>query len=463
MSLSVQQQKQLNSWVQRLQDGHRASHTIRKYEYWLTRLGEAYPKPFDKITQGQLVKFIRNLDALTPNTRNTVRSVLKQFYMKHLKQSKKTKHQALIQERAPITEPQIPTEGELFKLLMATENARDRAILALLIEGGMRVGAIAKFPDRALFKGVPYMCIGDLELKVESDKTRYYLLHIRKTKTGKERYVPIVVFQAFITNWLRVHPAPDNPENPLFCYQRDGELHPLSYPRIWRIVKLAQQHAGISKDIHPHLFRKARATAEYNAGKSERDIALLYGWKPGSKTLNRYVFADPRLVIERHLKQQGIAKPEEPATQSTKLKIIKCPNCGETLPSNAVVCHTCAIPLDRNLAERMQDSIKTARKMEAQYREELETLREQVEEQQRAINGFRKYVIEENKERTPEELERIKNLPQRLKTRTERYAEFEEARQDNPVIDELFTSLITKLDAWRDEKEKKKTKKKKKS
>lgn len=157
-------------------------------------------------------------------------------------------------------------EDELKSLLDAPRRFRDRLIIKLMYETGMRVGELAA------------LTIGDVDL--ESGE-----ITIQRAKRHEEgRKVPIV--SSWTKSMLRDYIGTrKNRKDPLFMSNKRG---PLSRRQVERLVSNYAEEAGIDKDKrHPHVLRHTHAvhalksgidlrTLQQNLGHSSIEVTAIY-------------------------------------------------------------------------------------------------------------------------------------------------------------------------------------------
>lgn len=157
-------------------------------------------------------------------------------------------------------------QGELKALLEAPRRMRDRLIMKLLYETGMRVGELAA------------LTIGDVDL--ESGE-----LSIQQAKWHKEgRKVPLVNSwtKAMLRDYIGTR---KNRKDALFVSNKRG---PLSRRQVERLVFNYATEVGIDKDKrHPHVLRHTHAvhslqsgidlrTLQQNLGHSSIEVTAIY-------------------------------------------------------------------------------------------------------------------------------------------------------------------------------------------
>ena len=168
-------------------------------------------------------------------------------------------------ERLPLVRrvPNLLSETEVKRLLsVCADNAlgsRDRVMFSLLYGCGLRTGEL-------------------LDLRVDDVKTDQGLVYIRRSKTGRSRYVPLgVKTKSYVSNYLRHvrgYFVRDPQETHLLLSSLGGRMHDSS---VRLRLKSSLKAAGLSPDITPHSLRHSIATHLMERGMSLRHIALFLG------------------------------------------------------------------------------------------------------------------------------------------------------------------------------------------
>jgi len=157
-------------------------------------------------------------------------------------------------------------QDELKALLEAPKRMRDRLIIKLLYETGMRVGELAA------------LTIGDVDLEAGE-------ITIQQAKRHKEgRKVPLV--NSWTKSMLRDYIGTrKNRKDPLFV---SNKRTPLSRRQIERLIAKYGEQIGLEKDKrHPHVLRHTHAvyslksgidlrTLQQNLGHSSIEVTAIY-------------------------------------------------------------------------------------------------------------------------------------------------------------------------------------------
>jgi len=216
---------------------------------------------------------------------------------------------------------QLLSIEEVEGLIKACESDRDRALIALLYYGGLRVGEIGSLQIR--------------DIVFEEAGVR---VHVRKGKTGA-RSILVIEPEPYFRAWLRIHPHSEDLETPLWIDFRHRK--PMRYDAIRIMVKRKARALGIPQSkCHPHNFRHSRAT-ELASVMTESQLCAFFGWVMGSKMAATYVHLSGRDVDDVILGMHNL-KPPEPMISREPRRCIKC---SKINPPDGWYCNRCATPL----------------------------------------------------------------------------------------------------------------------
>ncbi|MGH2568950.1 MAG: site-specific tyrosine recombinase/integron integrase [Bacteroidota bacterium] len=169
--------------------------------------------------------------------------------------------------------PSILSEEEVHALFEQTTNLKHKVLLMLTYSAGLRVGEVVR-------------------LKPEDIDSKRMLIHIRKAKGQKDRYVQLA---ATTLTMLRSYWKKEHPQEWLFPGQRDGRY--LSERSAQEIFKQAAERAGIRKPVSIHALRHSYATHLLEAGVDIRYIQEILGHS-NLKTTEIYTHVSKKKIAE---------------------------------------------------------------------------------------------------------------------------------------------------------------------
>jgi len=169
---------------------------------------------------------------------------------------------------------EVLTPEDVGRLISASKNLRDRAIIATLAATGARISEVL-----------------NLRLKdLRPANGDGYQSWFRATKVrGQERFSPKIdgLYARHLEAWLRAHPRREDGDAYLFTnpVDPDGPLDPHGVAKM--LARLGRL-AGIRKPVNPHAFRHARVTWGIIRGEDLGRLSIGIWGKPMSQMLNRY-------------------------------------------------------------------------------------------------------------------------------------------------------------------------------
>ncbi|MBN1244299.1 tyrosine-type recombinase/integrase [Candidatus Bathyarchaeota archaeon] len=227
------------------------------------------------------------------------------------------------------------TAEEFKKLVGATENLRDRALILSHYDGGFRIGET-------------------LSLRILNVSFDKYSAVVRVDgKTGPRR-VRLTISTPALASWLSIHPFKNDPNAPLWVgVGTVGRGDPLSYDGARALLRRLAKKAGLKKRVYTHLMRHTRATELANI-LTEAQMKEHLGWVPGSDMPSTYVHLSGRDVDGAILKAHGITVDQETKAK-VALILTKCPRCDQESSSDAQFCPKCGMVLNDKAALKLQE------------------------------------------------------------------------------------------------------------
>lgn len=267
-----------------LEGTNHAPRTLTTYGIAVEQLGhflraEGYPTDPTKVKREHLSAWMLHLQrpaeaggrGLSAQTALQRHQSVRQFF-KFLEESGDIKESPMTKLKPPrVPEKLVPVipDDDLRKLMKAVsgtdfESRRDKAIISLFIDTGMRVSEMAGL-DVSDVDGE------QRDVKVVGKGRRPRILRIvSETRTDILRYLQS----------RSRHPKAD--EDALWV----GKRGRLTDNGIRQMVRRRQEDAGIAR-IHPHIFRHTFAHMYLKNGGAEGDLVRITGWKD-RQMLDRY-------------------------------------------------------------------------------------------------------------------------------------------------------------------------------
>jgi len=223
---------------------------------------------------------------------------------------------------------------EFIKLLSVCRVPKDRALLQLLMETGGRIGEILSLRIKDVY--------------FTKDST---YINIWQSKT-LERKIYLFDSVEDLKVLLNQHPQRDNPDAPLFLMDRGKRMW--DYHAVACVLKRLTKKAGITKNIHAHLFRHSRCSIDAKNGLPGPLAEKKFGWTKGSNMYSRYSHIRDEDVKNWDEKARGILNGKTEDAHTSK----KCFRCGEFNSWTSKFCVVCGMVLDKDVVVEQEKFMK---------------------------------------------------------------------------------------------------------
>jgi len=344
----------------------------------LIRIGRVFDKPFEEIVKDELIDFFVNLKPeriLFKTEHGQYYRDIKEYSpitLQLYKTSTKTfwhwmgKGKNIVRDERgfPLAvswigystnglkkkyKQEVLTRDEINSMIKAAKNPRDKAVVAVLFETGMRVGELL-----------------GMQIKDINEKEGYGQTVI-DGKTG-ERNAVFVKSWPFLQDWLNwIKENQDSfPEDAKgfvwVSFNKVGrKRNNLTKGRIIEadtinvILKKVAKRAGIEKRVWTHGFRHSSATDFARQGYNESELRLKYGWAPTSNVPSNYTHYRFDDLKNKMLHRSGKAVKAECADGNI-LQTKECPFCSHENPAASKYCSQCSRPLNIETIKQQEKS-----------------------------------------------------------------------------------------------------------
>jgi site-specific recombinase XerD len=329
--------KHIADLIQFLQARGAKPLTVDKYVYHYEKILKALGQRKDllKASRGDLERVVAKINTLglADEEKRKIRVTLKVFYKHFLGEDLYYPKQVAWMKTSGAKNKMLPedllSEAEVLKLIETAKDLRDKAIIALLFDTGMRIGELAS-------------------LRIKDVEIGGTISHIMANgKTGMRR-IPITFSVPYLSQYLNTMPnakSGDNLWQTIGTWEYTGKT--VRSDGIRQMLKRLARKAGINKRIYPHLFRHSRASIYANK-LTEQQLKVYFGWTGDSKMAATYVHLSGRDIDNAIIHAYG-GKPDV-AAEEVKLKVKVCARCQFDNPVDAKYCNRCGSPLDISTA-----------------------------------------------------------------------------------------------------------------
>lgn len=239
----------------------------------------------------------------------------------------------------------LPETEAIQRMIGVCTNARNRALVATLFDGGFRPGALLS----CRVGGVQSNQYGSIIYLSKSSRSR---------KTTPAKGIPLTWSSGYLQQWLAVHPFKDDPDAPLWV-TLDKNHEPLSYKTFRVTIKKIAKDAGIEKRFYPYLFRHKAVTDWILQGFNAQAINHRAGWSKDSTRMYKVYgnFTDQEMndsIYEAY----GLKTDEK-----KQVTLKNCPRCNNILKPTDKFCSQCSLVLDHEALEQIQVHEKVTPKL----------------------------------------------------------------------------------------------------
>ena len=252
---------------------------------------------------------------------------------------------------------QMISYDELQSLLNACKNQRDKALISLLWDSGVRASELLQLKVKNFQKSMDGLyAVLNIEKGSKNYKQRTVIL------TG-DSVVLVPQYIEFLKGYLKDKFSEDG-----FMFVGLGKENPgenLTYDDLRSLIKKRAKSAGLQKPISPHLFRHSAATRMASESLPIQVFTKQMGWS-SNKMADNYTHLDQKSQIKAILKAQGIKITDDELNKPLAKINRKCPRCHVVNTGSARFCSNCGSPM------RSEDFVK----VEEQRLKVMDTLKE---------------------------------------------------------------------------------------
>lgn len=306
---------------------------MHKCLWTVRRISKMLGKSFSEATKDDFVRVIAELEqsGFSDHTKMDFKVILKHFWRwfknwddgtpSEVRWIRRMKNP---QSKRPILPQDLLTPEEKTRLLKATENPRDRALLEVLFESGRRLGEILTLRIR------------DIEFDEMGAKM------FVNGKTGQD-FVRIIASTPALSIWLDNHALSENHDAPVWIgLGWANRAKQLSYGAAWSLLKKISERAGVNKRTFFYLMRHTRVD-ETQGILTEPQQCMMFGWKFGSQMPAVYMKRYGKHIDNAQALMNGVATKQR-AVESVKPKV--CIRCKFDNSPVSKFCNRCGALLD---------------------------------------------------------------------------------------------------------------------
>ena len=277
------------------------------------------------------------------------------------------------------------TDDEIAKLIAACRNTRDKTIIQVLYDSGIRAGELFNLK------------IKDVAFKEDRVQLKVF------GKTGARTVIVLGDSTHALKEYLNVHPGGE------WLFPELVNKDQMTAASLAKVLNTTSKRAGI-RHVYPHLFRHTRATILARS-VAEAPLESQMGWVHGSNMTRTYVH------LSLKDQESAIVSAYKPGEVKHEVKIEipipkTCPRCNTENSTGSKFCHVCGMNLsekeviesetDINVlkaeVESAKKSLRTGLRTVNQRMEEIEAMKNALEMSTRQLEQSTKLILDLKKE-----------------------------------------------------------------
>jgi len=170
-------------------------------------------------------------------------------------------------------------------------------------------------------------------------------------KTGKARYVRLVMAKEYLAAWKRDYPFEPEGDNLVFV---SAKRNAMSYYTVSKQLTRLVERAGIEKHVTPHLFRHSRITHLIKEGVNESVIKLMMWGSVNTQQFKTYAHLTGTDIDNEILSRYGIKADEEKGGKSLEPR--QCKKCQAINAPDTLYCPVCGSSLTEEAEVEMEEA-----------------------------------------------------------------------------------------------------------
>jgi site-specific recombinase XerD len=300
----------------------RTKNTLDVIKSTLENAQEEIKKPIENLTIEDLKKYFEGLQQKKQKNSsiNLCQQRFIQFYQFCLDETDNEKYSLLIRKikrvqisrgKNVINPNDLLLPEDIKKLINVANIERDRCIVAVLFESGIRIGELL-----ALTTDMVQMD----EVKQE---VTLHIPNVEGCKTGSRSVVCLEIY-GYVQDWLKCNPS--------------KRFFDLSQMGVTLILKKIATLANISKPINPHHFRHSAITHAAGLNMSETQLSYRFWGIPHSGMLSVYIHLNEQLKSSGYRDAKGMGEGNGKTVINPLAS--RCVECGRLIQSGSL-CKTC--------------------------------------------------------------------------------------------------------------------------
>ncbi|MBU4222854.1 MAG: tyrosine-type recombinase/integrase [Euryarchaeota archaeon] len=337
-----------------LKDKNRSKNTIKMTSRILDEAQIFIKKPLEDSVYDDLDAFftyLRDVKGMQAGSIELYQRKIIQFFNFCFNQDDNPKYhkilrklkQCKLDKTKPYVRPQdILTPDEIKLLINVATLERDRCIVAVLYESGMRIGEFVALTNEMV------------EMDELKQHVIFHIPNMAGCKTGSRNTKCAEVY-GYVQDWQKCNPS--------------DKFINISISGIRRVVKTLFDRAKIKKPCNLHNFRHSIITYMASLHMTETELSYRFWGIPHSSMVSVYIHLNEEMQSEGYLKAKGLGNSN--GSMVVNPLASRCVNCGKLIQSGKL-CKLCED--SKKLLEENENLSSTVKKLRVENQDTAKRL-----------------------------------------------------------------------------------------
>jgi integrase len=225
-------------------------------------------------------------------------------------------------DRMTKTSAMMLRDEDVSKIITAGRNTRDRCMISMLAESGMRPFELLN------------LTWGELQID-----NKGVIINV-SGKTKVPRFIRLVHSTPYIAAWRNDHPSPKNNHHIFVSLRGEDVSGRVTHMALRKVVRRAAKRAGIEKHVNPYLFRHSNVSRMLEEGYSDSTIRMVHWGSQTTTMLGTYGHVSNQAVDNEILDKAGVIRVEK----KERKPVNQCSGCYTILTPTQKFCPACGLP-----------------------------------------------------------------------------------------------------------------------
>lgn len=322
----------------------KGKNTIYTIKHAIDKIELDIGKPLEDAEWDDILTHIENMHAknFKSSTINLQRAKIKQFLNFCLDETDDVRYRKIIKKlKGGKIEGEAPkpydilTPEDVKRLINVSTLERDKCMIAVLFESGMRIGELQALTNQMV------------QMNEKDQEVIFNIPTEVGCKTGSRSVICLEIY-GYCQDWMK-------------CNTSDMFM-PLSKSGMRDKLISIFKKANINKHANPHNFRHSAITNAVNLGMQQNAICMRFWGSPNSMMLSTYIHLNEQMTSQGYRNAKGMGEE----TKVINPLACRCVECGKLIQSGNM-CKQCSENIALKIKVSQQDNKIEEMKRDMEY------------------------------------------------------------------------------------------------